>query len=855
MGCSTSKPVIETTDDVLRNCKVRRSHIREAIKYRKEFAVAHAAYVHSLKDVGFAFKCFAGGEFSDIDASSLPSSTPVLALPPPSSPSLADLSPPRQSGLNAPTLSPPHSLSRENRDVPSKLPPEISISPPLSPMRLPTSDNHSIPLRLTSNQSSSPLDSPSASPHNARPLVKTAVIPLRAHALHSSVVPRRAQSFNHMVSPDRGSDFSPPYYSPSRDDLDDALVAYSPPPPSSLITDTTWFSFENFMPPSIPRHLQEQRRKRRVSDSEQEDLRGARNVEEVEEEIPELEEPDHRDEGFVHDARDTEPTNDKDISPTDDSDATPASEKDELLKDTPPEEVEKRVVSDETVDNSESRINQDEAVGDNVPSLPNEPVSLQPLGGSGAPKKTTGPAVLLKEKTLAEAMQYIDEFCVRAYHCGRDVSSMLETQMHYQPKANGMKDSLKAFNSVTSHWSRKTPSFVMGDSDEGDDVLECGMAGSHASTLERLYAWERKLHHEVKEGRLLRMAFDQKFKELHILNAKGGDQINRDKLKATIKKLDMRLLVAIRAISAASSRIQELANDELYPQLLEMLGGLTSMWRIMAQCHQTQTAIALELRNLEGLVLESEATESHKRATAKLKHELEKLQTHLQSWIWSQKKYINELNEWIRRCYKIREPSKESAKLDKKVSSDWTEKAPIFQLLRAWRGSIVDLSPDIYVNGIKRFVAAIRALEEHQLIELKSKMQAEKSTKRLGRQTLFLDKLEREYTEIKGANLTFSPSRLLRLPSARKIPEKRARLDKYKTQVETEKHVYFTAAQARKNTTVDLLQQQLPSLFESWSSFAEDAEKMYEKVREMAEAGDTPNKQNGPVARLIWEEQ
>ncbi|MCO5613150.1 hypothetical protein L7F22_067426 [Adiantum nelumboides] len=355
------------------------------------------------------------------------------------------------------------------------------------------------------------------------------------------------------------------------------------------------------------------------------------------------------------------------------------------------------------------------------------------------------------------------------------------------------------------------------------------------------------------QGRLLRTAFDQKFKELHILNAEGGDQINRDKLKATIKKLDTRLLVAIRAISAASSRIQDLTNDELYPQLCEMLEGLTSMWRIMAQCHQTQTAIALELRTLEGLVVESEATESRKKSTAKLKHELEKLQTHLQRWIWSQKKYIDELNEWIKRCYIIRE---EPAKNSKKASSEWTEKgeqiqkAPIFQLLKAWRKLIVGLNPDIYVNGIKSFTAAIQALEEDQFIELKSKRQSEKSSKRLGQQTLFLDKLEREHTETRRSNLTFSPSRLLRLPSARKIPEKRARLDKYRTQVETEKHVYLTAAQVRKNTSVDLLQQQLPSLFESWSSFAEDAEKMYEKVREMSEAGDTPD----AVARLIWEE-
>ncbi|MCO5613152.1 hypothetical protein L7F22_067428 [Adiantum nelumboides] len=520
MGCTTSKPVIETTDDVLKNCKIRRLHVKHAIKYRKDFAIAHAAYIHSLKDVGFAFKYFTGGDFSDMDVSSLPSSTPVLALPPPSSPSLADLSPPRQSCFIAPTLSPPQSLSSETRDVPSTLPPEICISPPLSPMRLPTTDNHLLPLPPTrnqsslpldspstsppnnhllplpptSNQSSSPLDSPSTSPPNTRPLANPAATPLRAHSFDSSMVELRTQSFNNMVSPDRGSEFSPPYYSPSRDDLDEALVAYSPSPPSSLITDTTWFNVDSFLPPLIPHHLQEQRRMKHVSDLEQENLTVVSKVEEVEEEIPELEEPDHEEDGIIHNDGDTASTNDRVMTPTDEKGPTSTSEKDALLNDMMPEEVEKRVVLDETVESSESKISGDDPSIDNASNLPKEPVE------SGVLKKKLGPAVVLKERTLTEAMEYVVDFCIRAYRCGRDVSRMLETQMHFQAKENGAKDSLKLLNSISSHWSRKT-SFVMGDNvddDDDDEGWECGMAGSHASTLERLYAWERKLHHEVK---------------------------------------------------------------------------------------------------------------------------------------------------------------------------------------------------------------------------------------------------------------------------------------------------------------------------------------------------------------------
>jgi hypothetical protein len=39
---------------------------------------------------------------------------------------------------------------------------------------------------------------------------------------------------------------------------------------------------------------------------------------------------------------------------------------------------------------------------------------------------------------------------------------------------------------------------MMQDMQEGSESLECGLAGSHTSTLERLLAWEKKLYDEVK---------------------------------------------------------------------------------------------------------------------------------------------------------------------------------------------------------------------------------------------------------------------------------------------------------------------------------------------------------------------
>lgn len=52
-----------------------------------------------------------------------------------------------------------------------------------------------------------------------------------------------------------------------------------------------------------------------------------------------------------------------------------------------------------------------------------------------------------------------------------------------------------------SHSSSSRNPLTKDDNDEsGSDFLEevCMIAGSHSSTLDRLYAWERKLYDEVK---------------------------------------------------------------------------------------------------------------------------------------------------------------------------------------------------------------------------------------------------------------------------------------------------------------------------------------------------------------------
>lgn len=140
---------------------------------------------------------------------------------------------------------------------------------------------------------------------------------------------------------------------------------------------------------------------------------------------------------------------------------------------------------------------------------------------------------------------------------------------------------------------------------------DCGMTGSHASTLDRLLAWEKKLYLEVKvmaltdtlhtyvlddqfkqplrsfshgliqgkcgmctqEAEALRIELEKKYSVYRHQDNKGEDHTVMDKTRGTIKMLQTRMVVAIQAVDSAATAVQKLRDEELYPQLLDLLEG------------------------------------------------------------------------------------------------------------------------------------------------------------------------------------------------------------------------------------------------------------------------------------------
>ena len=54
---------------------------------------------------------------------------------------------------------------------------------------------------------------------------------------------------------------------------------------------------------------------------------------------------------------------------------------------------------------------------------------------------------------------------------------------------------------------------------------------------------------------------------------KGYDELTMDKTRAAIKDLYARILIAIQSAESISKRIQKLREEELQPQIVELLKG------------------------------------------------------------------------------------------------------------------------------------------------------------------------------------------------------------------------------------------------------------------------------------------
>lgn len=310
------------------------------------------------------------------------------------------------------------------------------------------------------------------------------------------------------------------------------------------------------------------------------------------------------------------------------------------------------------------------------------------------PVKENGIENKVAPKDFFSSIRDIEYLFVKASESGKEVPRMLEAnKFHFRPifpqKDSGSVTSTlfkacfscgedptivqeepaqAAMKYLTWHRtasSRSSSSRNPLGSNSKDDIEDltsnlfdnfCMTSGSHASTLDRLFAWERKLYDEVKASEMIRRDYDMKCKILRQLESKGESSNKIDKTRAVVKDLHSRIRVAIHRINSISKRIEELRDTELEPQLEELISGLSRMWEGMFECHRLQYHIISVAYN-NGTTKISIQSESHRQFTIHLGTVLSSLSSSFAKWIGAQKSYLQAINGWLVKCVPVEEKS------------------------------------------------------------------------------------------------------------------------------------------------------------------------------------------------------
>lgn len=442
-------------------------------------------------------------------------------------------------------------------------------------------------------------------------------------------------------------------------------------------------------------------------------------------------------------------------------------------------------------------------------------------------------------RELLEALKDVEDHFIRAYDSGLDVSRMLEAnKVHLQSGLEEVKEnSNKLIQTITWHRSMSSQSsscksFLASSSSKSsstwteykNDLFDDygGMqSGSHSLTLGRLYAWEKKLYDEVKAGDQTRKLYERKCSQLRNRDVRGDGPRSVEKTRAEVKDLYTRILVAIRSAESISDKIEKLRDEELQPQLVELLHGLMRNWKIMSESHETQTRIMSEVKSFTCPAYGKFCSESHRLATLQLEAELQNWRTCFTKYISSQKSYIESLNKWLS---KFIAPEAEFYS-----GGRWTPPPyqiggpPLLLIICSWFSSLGKLPDKDVIAAMKSFCKNVHALWIQQGEEQQQKRKVDLLAKALERR----NRIQK-----------------FKLTEVDELKERNDLLDMNRKRVEEEREKHHRSMEETQRIALRGFQMGFSSIFESLTEFSKASANMYGdlvKKKENAKAGEVSN--------------
>ncbi|KAK6268028.1 hypothetical protein QUC31_012188 [Theobroma cacao] len=447
------------------------------------------------------------------------------------------------------------------------------------------------------------------------------------------------------------------------------------------------------------------------------------------------------------------------------------------------------------------------------------------VGSSGEKRLVKGSFNLLQ--VFAE----LDDHFLKASESAHEVSKMLEaTRLHYHSNfadnRGHIDHSARVMRVIT--WNRSFRGLKSDNVDNVKDDFDSEENETHATVLDKLLAWEKKLYDEVKAGELMKFEYQRKVATLNKLKKRGNPEA-LEKAKAAVSHLHTRYIVDMQSMDSTVSEINRLRDDQLYPKLVQLVDGMATMWETMKVQHDSQFRIVTVLKDLDLSQSPKETSEHHHERTIQLLAIVQDWHMQFCKLVDHQKGYIIALNNWLR----LNLVPIESSLKEKVSSPPRVETPPILGLLTAWQNQLEKLPDEIARSAINNFAHVIDTIMQHQLDEMKLKEKCEESEKELQRKERQFKDWYHKYMQRRTPE-ELDPERTEDNPNNEAVTERQVMVEAVKKRWEEEKEAYQRLCiQVREKSMVSL-KTRLPELFNAMTGIAKACSKLYGELRSIS---------------------
>ncbi|XP_057467278.1 protein ALTERED PHOSPHATE STARVATION RESPONSE 1 [Actinidia eriantha] len=439
---------------------------------------------------------------------------------------------------------------------------------------------------------------------------------------------------------------------------------------------------------------------------------------------------------------------------------------------------------------------------------------------------------------LLKILGDIDDHFLKASEAAQEVSKMLEaTRLHYHSNFadnRGHIDHAARVMQVIT-WNRSFRGAPNGDGVKDD--FDTDDYETHATVLDKLLAWEKKLYEEVKAGELMKLEYQRKVSLLNKLKKRNASTESLEKTKAAVSHLHTRYIVDMQSMDSTVSEVNHIRDNQLYPKLVALVNGMAKMWESMCMHHDNQLKIVTDLKSLEVSGASKETTKHHHGRTIQLWTVIQEWHSQFEKLVTNQKQYVQALNSWL----KLNLVPIESSLKEKVSSPPRIQNPPIHPLLHSWHDHLEKLPHEVAKSAIVSFAAVIKTIIVHQEEEMKLKDKCEETRKELLRKSQSFDEWYQKYMQRRTPPDEADPERGGGTNTKELVSEKQFVVESLRKRLEEEVEAHRKHCVQVRDKSLGSLKIRLPELFRAMSDYSHACFDAYMGLQSIAQQPQNAN--------------